>query len=369
MIQDGDNDPHDIPELSMPTDVLRKIANSKNERFDLLAEEAGLDPSIDFAFMDLRQADFSGADIDRFNFEGAKIPTIITYTEKYIEDFKQNLVRQVDHIYFFVKTDLNSAVDTLLSAGKAKFLHDKTGEAAEAALDGLIYEREAARGRIAKDEAALYRQKGALAFLHDTETALAAYTKAADLDPDNADGWNGLGHLLKRVGELDRAVDAYNRVLALGNKSANRATIAAATGNLGNIYKTKGDLEKAEQFHNQSLEINKALGRKEGMAADYGNLGLIYKTKGDLEKAEQFHNQSLEINKALGIKEGMASQTTQTSGSSTKPKATSKRLSSSTTKASKSIKRWAEKREWQQTTETSGSSTKPKATSKRLNSS
>lgn len=54
-----------------------------------------------------------------------------------------------------------------------------------------------------QEAAAAYRHLGALAFLNDTQKALAVYRRATALDPDNAVGWSQLGHLLRRVGELD----------------------------------------------------------------------------------------------------------------------------------------------------------------------
>lgn len=57
------------------------------------------------------------------------------------------------------------------------------------------------------------RHLGALAFLHDTVKALAAYRRAVALDPHNPDSWNQLGHLLLRVGELDETSVMYRKAL------------------------------------------------------------------------------------------------------------------------------------------------------------
>jgi tetratricopeptide (TPR) repeat protein len=205
-----------------------------------------------------------------------------------------------------LEKDLDKAVETLLAAGRADALKDKTGEAAEAALDELIAQRQAARERVSRDEAGLYRQKGALAFLHDTEKAVRAYAKATELDPDDPDGWNQLGELQVRIGELDTATCSFERVLALGNRIDDQGLIAVATGNLGVIYRTRGDIDRAETMFRKSLALDEALGHKEGMAATYGNLGLIYRMRGDLDQAEAMHRKSLAIEEALGRKEGMA---------------------------------------------------------------
>ncbi|MCX7108586.1 MAG: tetratricopeptide repeat protein [Proteobacteria bacterium] len=158
----------------------------------------------------------------------------------------------------------------------------------------------------AKQGAEAYRNLGALAYLDNTQEALQAYRRATQLDPGNADGWNQLGHLLSRVGDLDAAIAAYNTVLALGEKRNDRQEIAAAYGNLGIVYKTRGDLDKAIEFYQKALKLNEDLGSKEGMAANYGNLGNVYQTRGELDKAIEFHQKALKLNEDLGSKEGMA---------------------------------------------------------------
>ena len=60
-----------------------------------------------------------------------------------------------------------------------------------------------------QEAAAALRHLGALAFLHDTNKALHAYRRSVELDPNDAEGWNQLGHLLRRVGQLDEAIAAY----------------------------------------------------------------------------------------------------------------------------------------------------------------
>ena len=104
-----------------------------------------------------------------------------------------------------------------------------------------VLERCRAEGQGAFKEAAA-RHLGALAFQHDTDAALRAYTQASELDPDDADDWNRLGQLRHRIGNLGAAAEAYERVLRLGNTVRDKSVIATAYGNLGTIYRTRGDL-------------------------------------------------------------------------------------------------------------------------------
>ena len=159
-----------------------------------------------------------------------------------------------------------------------------------------------------QEAAEAYRHLGALAYLHDTQKALNAYRRATQLDPDNEQGWNQLGHLLQRTGQLKDAEAAYQRVLALGEKRNDQSWIAIAYGNLGNVYRIRGELAQAEAMYHKSLALNEALGHKEGMASAYGNLGNVYQIRGELAQAEAMYHKSLALNKALGRKEGMANQ-------------------------------------------------------------
>ena len=171
-----------------------------------------------------------------------------------------------------------------------------------------ILESRVSKGKEAYKEAAeAARHLGALAFLHDTEKALSAYQRSVQLDPENAESWNRLGHLLERAGRLNEAEKAYCNVEALGITMDDSSLKAVAYGNMGNIYAIRGDLDRALEMYGKALAIDEELGRKEGMASAYGNIGIIYKTRGDLDRALEMYGKSLAIEKELGRKEGMAS--------------------------------------------------------------
>ena len=68
-----------------------------------------------------------------------------------------------------------------------------------------------------KEAAAAAYQIGELAFNNDTDKAISAFRNVVMVEPDNADAWTQLGHLLRRKGEFDAAEEAYERVLSLAN--------------------------------------------------------------------------------------------------------------------------------------------------------
>jgi len=156
------------------------------------------------------------------------------------------------------------------------------------------------------EEATALRHLGSLAFLHDTQKALDAYLRSTALDPDNIDGWNQLGRLYRRIGELDQSENAYRFILKLASNDLHGQ--AVAYGNLGVVYQTRGELDQAIDYHCKALAIHEVLGSKEGMANQYGNLGSIYQIRGELDQAIDYHRKALDIEEELGSKEGMANQ-------------------------------------------------------------
>jgi tetratricopeptide (TPR) repeat protein len=175
-------------------------------------------------------------------------------------------------------------------------------EAAEA-LFQAVADRKAAD---VQEAAAALRHLGALAFLHDTPKALRAYRRAVAFDPEDVEGWIRLGYLLVRIGQLDEAVGAYRKVLALGEETGDRSFMARAYGSLGTVYLMRGDLAQAEALYRKALELQEALGNEEGMARTYGYLGIVYRMRGDLAQAEAMFGKALELMEALRNKSGIA---------------------------------------------------------------
>jgi tetratricopeptide (TPR) repeat protein len=151
-----------------------------------------------------------------------------------------------------------------------------------------------------------YRHLGALAYLDDTDAALAAYQRATELDPDDPDGWNRLGRLRHRIGDLENAEAALQAVLRLGIASGSPGWQAVGCGNLGNVYRTWERFDQAAEMYEKAFEIDQRLGRRSGMANAYGSLGDIHRIRGDLEQAVDMYEKALELSRELGSQEGVA---------------------------------------------------------------
>lgn len=127
------------------------------------------------------------------------------------------------------KYDIKDAL-ALLSQGKT--------EEAEKIFELIAIEAKQ-KGQDSKlKEATALRHIGSLAFLHDTQKSLKAYKESTDLDPDNKDDWNLLGHLYKRIGEIEKAENAYMTVKKLAGNDQEYQAIAC--GNLGLVHRIRG---------------------------------------------------------------------------------------------------------------------------------
>jgi tetratricopeptide (TPR) repeat protein len=167
----------------------------------------------------------------------------------------------------------------------AQALANGRGDDAEAQYRGIL-ERDTAEGEAAYGRAATAaRRLGDMAYPADPHKALSAYRQAVILDPGNPEGWNMVGLLLQRAGDMDEAAQAFERVMELGAKSGNQRVVAAATGNLGLIAQERGELERAETHLLESLTLHEELAMDEGIAAASGNLGGLYHLRGDSSRA------------------------------------------------------------------------------------
>ena len=117
-----------------------------------------------------------------------------------------------------------------------------------------------------------------------------------------------IGIVYLTQGELDKALEYFEKALELNEELRNEEGMTAAFGNIGNVYLTKGELNKALEYFEKSLELNDELGSEGGMAVDFGNIGIVYLTQGELDKALEYFENALELDKELGRKEGIANQ-------------------------------------------------------------
>ncbi len=101
---------------------------------------------------------------------------------------------------------------------------------------------------------------------------LALNKHAVEVVPGNYFAYGGLGYSYLKKGDLDKALDAYEKALKLHRT-------ARTLFNVGSIYVAKGNYQQAEPYFQEALKLN-----PRSVFANH-NLGLIYLMRKDEERA------------------------------------------------------------------------------------
>ncbi|HXV73367.1 MAG TPA: tetratricopeptide repeat protein, partial [Sphingomonadales bacterium] len=156
---------------------------------------------------------------------------------------------------------------------------------AEALFADLLAENESQGSKFYAEAAAAARHLGALAFFTDTDKAVRAYSKAAELAPENLEGWMQLGRLQERTGKVAEAEKIYQNLRQKAEVKNDKRWIALASNQLGIMDVTSGNLKQAELNFGMALGLAQDLGDPLLTAETLANFGSIYYFRGDLERA------------------------------------------------------------------------------------
>jgi tetratricopeptide (TPR) repeat protein len=83
-----------------------------------------------------------------------------------------------------------------------------------------------------------------------------------------------LGSAYLALSDARKAIEFYEKRLAIAQEISDRRGEGATLGNLGLAYDALGDARKAIEFYEQALVIAREIGDRRGEEADLGNLGL-----------------------------------------------------------------------------------------------
>ena len=153
--------------------------------------------------------------------------------------------------------------------------------------------------------------------LGQLDTAIEAYNKAVAIKPNNAEAYYNIGNVFKSQGKLEEAIEAYNKAVGI------KPDDAEAYLNMGVALREQGKLEKAIEAYNKVLALkpdyadayynmgnaleeqgkleeaieayNKALTLKPDYTEAYSNMGVALKDQGKLEEAIEAYNKALAI--------------------------------------------------------------------------
>ena len=113
--------------------------------------------------------------------------------------------------------------------------------------------------------------------------AAEAFTRAIEMDPDNAEAYNHRGVARAYMGKIDDAISDYTRALQI------KPELVGALNNRGSAFYQKKLLNRAISDYSKAIEINPSIEYKK-----FNGLAKIYIKEGNIEKAKGLLKKSME---------------------------------------------------------------------------
>jgi tetratricopeptide (TPR) repeat protein len=139
--------------------------------------------------------------------------------------------------------------------------------------------------RLDPNNAVAHRERGVAYFDEgDQDRAKADYTQAIRLDPNDANVYFSRGREYLLKGDYDRAIADQSQAIRLN------PNLVEPYSNRGNVYYRKGDYARAIADHTQAIKVDP------NYANAYSNRGVVYYAKGDYDRAIADFEAALRIN-------------------------------------------------------------------------
>ena len=119
--------------------------------------------------------------------------------------------------------------------------------------------------------------------LNKYDEALAAHKKAIELDPNNANPWDGKGFVYRMQGKYDEALAAYNKAIELDPKIAN------SWNGKGFVYRMQGKYDDALAAYKKAIELDPKY------AFPWNGIGNVYRMQGKYDDALISYKKAIEL--------------------------------------------------------------------------
>lgn len=111
---------------------------------------------------------------------------------------------------------------------------------------------------------------------------------------------------LYKSGQFQKALEIYQKVLAIYRQSGKKDDIAKTLYNIGRIYDQKSQYLQAKDFFSQALVIFREIDDQQNLSDTLNRLGAIFNYLGEYPKALDFYQKALLITQKLDNRKGTA---------------------------------------------------------------
>lgn len=222
--------------------------------------------------------------------------------------------------YEDANTAFGKTIDAIQDGEDKARVHRKIGETLEKmgdfetalkplgkAMELIGDEMSTERGRIKVAEGYAYYRSG------NYEKAMPLFLEGLEIfkmnegnDVDLAHGLRAVGNIHYSKGNIDGALESYEKSLYVTERIDDLKGTATNLANIGVMNHIRGDMEKAFDFYNKGLAIREKIGNKSGIADSLNNLGMLLAGRGELGKALDCYKRCLAIEESIGNKSGIA---------------------------------------------------------------
>ena len=106
---------------------------------------------------------------------------------------------------------------------------------------------------------------------------------------------NNIGGVYVSSGKYNRALEYYERALAINRELGRRGGVAAVFGNIGTVYKSLGKYNLALENYKRALVIDEELDRKPKIAAWLNNMGAVYSALEEYNQAIEYFKRAISL--------------------------------------------------------------------------
>jgi serine phosphatase RsbU (regulator of sigma subunit) len=118
--------------------------------------------------------------------------------------------------------------------------------------------------------------------------------------------YNIVGTHYRIAGDMDKAIDFFNRAIAIRLAQQDSSNVAVCYNNIGIVYMIKGEYDTGIKFWEKSLELKLATGQEIPAAHTMSNIAIYYKDIDRIFEALDYTNKSIEIQMRLGDYRGVS---------------------------------------------------------------